>query len=171
MNLESLTPTAKQRGFIKTLFARHGDNLSSEELVKAAQDQESPIHDLFMWDNRRAAHLYRLRQAARILRSFTGWLPSVLEGQKKRSATTAYRMPIAVKVRVDPSEPKKWVLTANALENKFMRRQIIEDRITAVRNFIKQLLVVPELVGLHEKLSRALKSYRFPAKKEASGVR
>lgn len=159
MNLEGLSPTPKQRNFIKTLLAKEG-SLTSEALVKAAESQDSPIHDLFVWDNRRAGHLYRLRQAARILRSYTGWLPSVVTGSS-RTPSVAYQTPLAVKVRPTPEEPARWVKTANALEDEFMRSQLAQDRMNAVKRFIKQLLTVPELVALYEKLNRTIENYRI----------
>lgn len=158
MDIENTRTTPEQRTYIKTLFAKNGNAITSELLVKAAQAQDSPIHDLFTWDNRRAGHLYRLREAARILRSYTGWLPSVIKGKKKESVP-GFQIPMAVKVRPAPDEPFKNVQTANALEDEFMRRQVIIARIDGVKRSIKQLLIVPELKKLYAQLLEAIDSY------------
>lgn len=161
MSFESVGPTPRQRNFIKKLFAQEG-SLTSADLVKAAESEDSPIHGLFTWDNRKAANLYRLRQAARILRSYTLWLPAVLKGSKKVAGSRqSQSQPFAVKVKSAIDAPYRWVRTANALEDEFMRTQLALDRVSAVRRFIKQLLAVPELVALHNKLAQVIDSYRF----------
>lgn len=43
--------------------------ISEEVLVSAAQDEGSPIHHYFEWDNRIAAEKYRLEQARSLIRS------------------------------------------------------------------------------------------------------
>ena len=160
MNMESLRTTPVQRNYIKGLFAKHGNSLTSDQLVQAAEAQNSPIHELFTWNNRRAAHLYRLRQAARILRSYTGWLPEVMKKHAKGAPNlVANREPFAVKIRRHPEEDKRWVQTANALENKYMRDQLIFDRIDRVKAALDQLVVVPELLDLREQLTKIINSY------------
>lgn len=43
--------------------------LDAENVVLAAKDPESPLHDYFEWDDSKAAHTYRLVQARRIIRT------------------------------------------------------------------------------------------------------
>lgn len=163
MSTESLRTTPEQRTFIRKLFEKNGKSLSSEQLVMAAEAESSPIHDLFTWNNRRAAHLYRLRQAARILRSYTGWLPTVMKqttGSKDDVNVTANKVPLAVKVRTTPDEKPKWVQTSNALENEYMKRQVISDRLNRVKQSIQQLRAVPELEDLYEQLNTVIDRYK-----------
>lgn len=163
MATESLRTTPEQRTFIRRLFEKNGKSLSSEQLVMAAEAQGSPIHDLFTWNNRRAAHLHRLRQASRILRSYTGWLPTVMKhasGSKDDVTVKANRVPMAVKVRSAPDEKPKWVQTSNALENEYMKRQVISDRIGRIKQSIQQLLAVPELEDLYEQLVTVIDRYK-----------
>lgn len=44
-------------------------DLTAEDVVEAAKDPESPIHDLFQWDDSSAAHEYRLGVARRFISS------------------------------------------------------------------------------------------------------
>jgi hypothetical protein len=41
--------------------------LTAEKLVENAEDENSPLHPLFQWDNDKAGHLYRLTQARNII--------------------------------------------------------------------------------------------------------
>ena len=45
-----------------------GGLLSPEAVVDAAQDDTSPLHDCFEWDDTDAARLYRIEQARRLIR-------------------------------------------------------------------------------------------------------
>ena len=46
----------------------HGP-LTPDLVVQAAQDEQSPIHSIFEWDNAKAGHQHRLWQARRLIRS------------------------------------------------------------------------------------------------------
>ena len=43
------------------------NDLSPESVLETARDEDSPLHDLFEWDDRVAAEKYRLSQARRII--------------------------------------------------------------------------------------------------------
>lgn len=43
------------------------NDLSPESVLETARDEDSPLHDLFEWDDRIAAEKYRLSQARRII--------------------------------------------------------------------------------------------------------
>jgi hypothetical protein len=43
------------------------DNLNPESVLDLARDENSPLHNLFEWDDRVAAEKYRLGQARRII--------------------------------------------------------------------------------------------------------
>lgn len=155
MSSEKMRVTTHQRNYMKELMAKLG-GLTGEQLVKAAEPQDSPVHDLFTWNNRRAGHLYRLREAARILRHYAPWLNQSAQEAPK---VPAAKLPFAVKVKRHPEDGKKWVPLANALEDRYMRHQLIIDRVDRVTSAIEQLLAVPELHRLHAKLKRIINSY------------
>ena len=160
MNLESLGVTPEQHQHIMTLFAKHGGWFSRELFVQAAEPENSPIHDLLTWNNRHAAHQYRLRQAARILRAYIPWYGN---RKNKKGAALKFdssKIPLAVKVRRHPEDKEKvLVLTANALESKYMRGQVILDRVGRVKSSLNQLLLLPELVDLHEQVNMLIDTY------------
>lgn len=53
---------------LDTLFERSQSGvITPQEIVEAARDEQSPLHDSFEWDNRRAGNLYRLTQARDLL--------------------------------------------------------------------------------------------------------
>jgi hypothetical protein len=55
---------------LKAIAARDGGFLRPEAVVEEARDEKSPLHGAFCWDDTKAAHLYRLDQAQRLIRKF-----------------------------------------------------------------------------------------------------
>lgn len=153
--------TPAQLRYIRNLVDRAEDTkgFQPHDLVKAAEPSDSPIHDLLTWDNRRAAHLYRLRQAARLLRAYTGW---VIRSDKK--TLTLSGGPIMVLASTGEGEKAKYLKTSYALDNEYTRKDLIARRISFIRGAIKQLLIVPELIDLHDQLAEVIAKYKIPAK-------
>lgn len=52
---------------ISSLLERH-DKLEQQQLIDAARDVESPLHDLFEWDDAKASMEHRLLQARQLIR-------------------------------------------------------------------------------------------------------
>lgn len=50
------------------ITAAHSGRLEPENVVKAAKDEKSPLHHHFEWNDRVAAHSYRMDQARNIIR-------------------------------------------------------------------------------------------------------
>lgn len=150
-----ITPEVKVA--LDILFAQHGDRVHEEQLIAAAKPKDSPLHDLLPWDDRAAAHEYRKEIASRILRSYHVVRFRVVSGDQ--TARTSVKVPFAVKVRVEPEGDKAWTRTQIALKNEFSREQLIAERISRTRTWIKQLLVVPELTPLYEELVKVIDKY------------
>ena len=55
---------------ITQLYYRDGE-VRASALVEAARPQQSPIHNAFEWNNRKAGHEYRLIQARQWIRNVT----------------------------------------------------------------------------------------------------
>lgn len=56
-----------------TRLSLENDGLRPSDVVAAAMDKSSPLHDQFEWDNKKAGHEYRLIQARKLIRvSFFG---------------------------------------------------------------------------------------------------
>jgi hypothetical protein len=50
--------------------------VKAEDVVRAAPPPDSPLHDAFVWDPDKAAHLYRIRQAQDIIQAYVILIPS-----------------------------------------------------------------------------------------------
>ncbi len=50
------------------LYKQHGE-LTAEHVVAEAEDEDSPLHAHFQWDDEKAAHMHRLKQARDLIGS------------------------------------------------------------------------------------------------------
>lgn len=62
--------TDTQRKELKKLYDKRG-YVTASAFVASAEDKKSSLHDLFEWDDSKAAHQHRLWQARYHLRKFT----------------------------------------------------------------------------------------------------
>ena len=56
---------------INAIAHRNKGRITPEEVVEAATDESSPLHDFFEWDDGIAGHRFRLEQARTLIRSVT----------------------------------------------------------------------------------------------------
>jgi hypothetical protein len=65
---------------LNDLAKRNGGRITAEQLVEAARDESSPLHDYFEWDDTAAAHQWRVTQARTLIGSAT--LNITIDSQK-----------------------------------------------------------------------------------------
>jgi len=63
-----MTTVEARRQRLQTIYERDG-TLMPEAVISDAKKKTSPLHDYFTWDDGRAAHLWRIEQARRLIRS------------------------------------------------------------------------------------------------------
>ena len=56
---------------IEKIIEENSGAIIPETIVRRAKPKKSPIHNCFEWDDKVAAHLYRVEQASHLLRSVT----------------------------------------------------------------------------------------------------
>src|SRR5690606_11240128 len=60
---------------LETIKARDNGELRPSAVVEAARDKRNPLHSQFEWDDKVAAHEYRLSQARALIRRFEFEIP------------------------------------------------------------------------------------------------
>jgi len=55
--------------FEKLRLMMRSEGITASELIEMARPKDSPFHDLFEWDNKKAAHEFRLMQARNLIRT------------------------------------------------------------------------------------------------------
>ena len=114
-----------------------------ERLVEDARPSTSPLHDMFEWDNTRAAERYRVEQARGILQS----IRVILEPDAKP-------VPAFVHVRLLESG-NGYVGVARAMSDQDMRAQVLGDALRQLDALQHRYDTLAELRPVWRAVSRA----------------
>lgn len=71
---------------INALAAKNDGRVRPEDVVKAAESEDSPLHGFFDWDDAHAAHAYRIDQARTLIRS----VKVEIRADKKKISVVGY---------------------------------------------------------------------------------
>lgn len=104
------------------------DQRTAENLVNVAKDPQSPIHDLFEWDDATAAAEHRREQARRLMRSVRVRIIHE-DSVEERPAF------VSVRVAEDKSELMAYVRYSPASEEDTLRESILRRAKCDVRAF------------------------------------
>lgn len=102
---------------------KRGGMVRAVDVVEAARDKDSPLHDWFTWDDSAAAHQYRLEEARRLLRVFV-----VTESQDVGE----------VRAFVSLSQDRRiegggYRVVLDVMANEGLRRQMLDDALCDLR--------------------------------------
>lgn len=93
--------------------SRNG-NMIAADVLKEARKASSPLHSAFEWDDKKAAHHYRLSQAGELIRAVV-----VIDDSKPESA------PVRAFVNVGENEERGYTSVVAAMSDTVMRAQVI----------------------------------------------
>lgn len=92
----------------------HNGRLTQEDVVAEARDKRNPLHSAFEWNDKRAAHQYRLTQAGYVIRMITVKLD---DGDGKP--------PVRAFVNVKRDEDRSYTSVVHAMSDSELRAQVI----------------------------------------------
>jgi hypothetical protein len=93
--------------------SRNG-NMIAADVLKEARKATSPLHGVFEWDDKKAAHHYRLGQASELIRAVV-----VIDDSKPDS------QPVRAFVNVGVDEDRGYTSVVAAMGDSVMRAQVI----------------------------------------------
>lgn len=126
------------------LTKRNHGNLTSVIVLADAKNVESPIHNLFEWDNSKAAEQYRRYQAKSMAKSL---ILVRVDEQKKRVERTPFVTTVTIS-HSDGREHDAYVSTKQSRENPDYRRQVVERALAELARWIERWGDVQELTDL-----------------------
>jgi hypothetical protein len=103
---------------------KFGDNLKPRDVVDAAKSPDSPIHDFFEWNDKKASEKYRLHQA----RHYLSHLEVVID-VKSGATQKAY---FNVEIGVNNERRRAYVVLDKALTEVDYRTQVIQRALDEV---------------------------------------
>lgn len=100
---------------LEAIRKANGGRLTSESVLKSAVSRKSKLHSAFEWNNNKAGYLYRLEQAAYLIRSIEV-VVEVTKGKKKR---------LRAFVSVVQDEERAYTSLAEAMEDDDLQAQVL----------------------------------------------
>ncbi len=103
-----------------------------QDVVDVAKSRSSPIHDYFEWENERAANLYRVRQARRLIREIS----VVVEDHDIRAFHSVY---------VKAVDRNSYVNTEECLNTQDLWIQVLQTALREVKGWSERYRMYREL--------------------------
>lgn len=123
--------------------------VNAEIVVEEAKPESSPIHNLFPWDDAKAAHLYRLERARSVIRHIH-ILKDENEPAKAENLVKAY---VAIP---QETEMRNYVPVQVALQTQETREYVIANARKELESFQKKYNDILELAEVIKVIERFL---------------
>lgn len=115
--------------------------IAPEEVVAAAAPPTSPIHDLFEWDDSKAAHAHRLSQARKVITDFEFIVTTT---------TRILECPMYTRDPRLPAGQSGYVRVAALRTLDDSRRASLQSEVDRVRSFIHRTRAMAAGMGLED---------------------
>lgn len=143
--------TPEQRKFISDLD--QDGNISPEDLLTAAEPEDSPIHDLFEWDNATAGHKFRVDQARSVITRFrVEYVHHVRE----------IRAPVYIRNPELPKRESGYVRLSLLKTREEAAAEALQREINAVAGLVARTRAVADGLGLQEMCEEKLSALLTP---------
>jgi hypothetical protein len=137
-----------QREFIKSLADAAG-NIEPASVVEAARDPDSPIHELFQWNETLAAQQQWVDTAKRLIRFVK--LEIIIE---RETVIAPYYV-------VDPDRPPKsrrYLTLTTAARSRATAREVLSGELHRISQAISRALAVAAVLGMTNELQELLEN-------------
>jgi len=142
-------PVARIRAqALRELEEKHG-RLVKEDVVEAAKNKKHVLHDYFEWDDTVAGHLYRLEQAAQLIREVK------IEVEIEDCVVIA---PFYVKDPDPNRDQASYVVLSRERQNNDNARRIIEDELDRIEAALRRARAVAAVLDLTDDLDRMVEA-------------
>lgn len=109
------------------------------DVVEAAKDESSPLHDCFTWDDGEAAHQYRLMEARNLLRVYV-----VRPDNEQGPVVRAFVSLTSDRVQ----QGGGYRAIANVMSDEELYAQMLHDAVVQLRNVQKKYKAIKELASV-----------------------
>lgn len=134
---------------LAALEIKPGDYHRTRDLLEAARDPSSPLHDCLPWDDEQAAELHRLNVCRAILRSIC----VVIVKDKKRYKQNAY-------YHVRDAEGPRYVRAETVARSRDLRAAALDELLAMLTGLQRRFELIEELEEVLEPLSQTIKAAR-----------
>ena len=121
--------------------------LKPEYVVKESKKKDSLLHNCFEWDDKAAAHKFRIEQAAKIIRNIQIELTH---------DNVAYKIRAFVNVRDNKDLPRTYVPTIDAILNEESYKDLMEQAKRDMHSFVTIYSQLSELNSVKAEMLKVL---------------
>lgn len=121
---------------------QYGGRITPIQVLNKAKNKRSTLHDLFEWDNSKAAQKYRISQARDIIRAVV-----VVLDKTNEEETKTVRAFSSVEIESESGKHQRvYVSVFDALNNTDMRDQVLAEVMDAISEAQAKLAVLQDLM-------------------------
>lgn len=110
---------------LERIRTKNNGRLAQDTVVEEARDKRSPLHPAFEWNDKAAAHQYRLSQAGYVIRMLS---VSYVDGDSKTA-------PIRAFVNVSRDEDRSYTSIAHAMSDDELREQVLAKALKELQDW------------------------------------
>lgn len=153
--------TARVERELDRILKRDGA-IRLDVVVAEARAKDSPIHDCFEWDTRKAAEAYLLRQAADLVRAtrFVVYLAEERAKPPRPAAVTEATRETVRKFLPRGAKGEGFGFRQDVLADDDQRLLLCERKVAVLRGWCRETVDMPELAKLREGLARLLEAWK-----------
>lgn len=135
---------------IERLIEENGQKLEASTVVSAAENPTSPMHNLFEWDDTKAAEEHRLQQARTLLRS----IHVTITTPKGQDIVTN----LVVSTEKDGPRRRQYSTTEYALNDPELRAEVLGQALRELASFRRKYAELSELVHVFRAIDKVAKA-------------
>ena len=121
-----ITDKLTQKIIEEILYIKDTYGLTAESIIKRAENENSPLHDFFTWEDSIAAHQWRL-QEARIL---VNEVKIIIEDKEYAAFEN-----VSVSHNEGTLKSKQYMSTLEIIDNEELRKQVIRRSLEALKHW------------------------------------
>lgn len=130
---------------LERIRVRQNGRIESEDVVREARDEASPLHPAFDWNDATAAEKYRVEQAKYLIRSIEIVIDKSGEEQ----------IPIRAFVSVKRDEDRSYTSTIHALADPELRAQVVQQAFNELEAWRKRHAELTEFARVFAEIDQA----------------
>lgn len=144
----AFSPNKAQKYGVRIEQISDKGKITAKEIVDEAKDSNSPLHEVFEWNDTKAAERYRLFQAGNLLRNLE--VEIITEKEKPRW----------VNAHISFRQEKGYISTIEVLSDKKLRVKWLNQALQEAEEWMERYRTYKELVDIFKAIKKTKKKIK-----------
>lgn len=160
---ESVTKQDLRIAAFEMLYKKHDGRIGPRELLDAAQDSSSPLHDQFEWDDEQGGEMYRLAQAGQLIRRWRGLI--VRPGSDPRFLVVKTERRVQSPVSSRGQEKPSYMSVEKIMADPELRADMLQTVLLELQSYRQRYAQLHELADVWAAFDDASGQYKQAKKR------